>query len=77
MPGAFENCIKLSEITLPEALTYLGNHTFTNCTSLKYIKIPFRITEIGERTFNGSGLEALELNKGLKKLVLRPLPRQN
>ena len=35
--GAFQACLSLKEITIPESVTYLGPATFTRCDSLQKV----------------------------------------
>lgn len=37
---AFSNCIKLTDVYLPESMQTLGNNSFANCTSLTTIHLP-------------------------------------
>lgn len=57
--GAFQDCISLKEINLPEGLLELGECTFENCSSLKSITIPNTINYIRSGTFFKSGLESI------------------
>ena len=49
--GLFAN--NLTEVALPEGLTYIGNDAFTNCNNLKAITIPASVTSIGANSFAG------------------------
>ena len=49
--GAFEKCVSLSRITLPESLESIGDHAFMNCRSLKNIRIPAGVTYLGTDAF--------------------------
>ena len=48
---AFEKCVSLSRITLPESLDSIGNEAFMNCRSLKKIRIPSGVTYLGAGAF--------------------------
>ena len=50
--SAFENCPKLSSITMPYSVTYIGDYAFYGCSSLTSINIP-SITSIEAKTFWG------------------------
>ena len=41
----------LTEYTIPDSVTEIGDYTFYNCYSLESVTIPDRITEIGKRAF--------------------------
>lgn len=49
--GAFQNCSKLTSITLPESVTRIGSGAFECCSSLTSINIPDSVTSIGEWAF--------------------------
>ena len=48
---AFDGCISLTEITIPESVTSIES-TFEGCTSLTEITIPNSVTSIGYYTFS-------------------------
>ena len=45
---AFSGCSSLSEISLPDSLTSIGDSAFEFCTALEAIEIPAGVQEIGE-----------------------------
>lgn len=49
---AFSGCVKLSEVTLPESCTTIGNSAFAGCRNLQ-IDIPKKCVEIGDSAFMG------------------------
>ena len=51
-PSAFKQCA-ITEIVLPEGLTYIDERAFDACTSLKKIYIPKTVTFIDEIAFRG------------------------
>ncbi len=51
-PAAFQGCA-LTEVVLPECLTYIDERAFDACTSLKKIYIPRTVTFIDEIAFRG------------------------
>ena len=51
--NAFEGCVSLVKITLPEQITTIGISAFEGCTNLKKIEIPDSVTSIGEHAFYG------------------------
>lgn len=67
--GAFENCVKLANVILPETLTAIGSGSFAEighgafagCTSLKSIQFGSNLTLLSEGEFYGSGLESLHI----------------
>lgn len=44
--GAFENCVNLASITIPESVVVMGKNTFKGCVRLKRIEIPRHIMRI-------------------------------
>ena len=51
--NAFEGCVSLVKITMPEQLTIIGTSAFNGCTNLKKIAIPNAVTSIGDDAFYG------------------------
>lgn len=51
--SAFENCINLREITIPNSIEIIEKCSFKGCTSLTQITIPSSITSIGKSSFEG------------------------
>lgn len=64
--SAFENCINLSDYTLPTTLEMLGERAFYNCRTLSSISLPASLTAIGgEAFYNCSNLPSLTLPSSL------------
>lgn len=58
--NAFDSCSGLTSITLPSALTEIGNWAFNECSGLTSITLPSGVTEIGEFAFHRcSGLTSI------------------
>ena len=51
--GAFEGCMRITEIILPNTLAHIDKGAFSNCCSLKSILIPESVTYIGPEAFRG------------------------
>ena len=49
---AFENCISLTEIAIPDSVTDIGYYAFNGCTSIEEINIPKNVNSIGYRAFS-------------------------
>ena len=49
---AFEGCISLTSVTIPNGVTSIGGNAFTNCSGLTSINIPDGVTSIGQYAFN-------------------------
>lgn len=68
--GAFENCINLASITLPESLQIMLNKTFKGCTSLASIVIPDSVLSVGDESFrNCTSLQSVTIGSGLGALA--------
>jgi len=50
---AFEKCITLTNITIPDSVTSIGRYAFARCSSLTSITIPDSVTSIGRDAFGG------------------------
>ena len=48
---SFSGCSKLTNITLPEGITSLGEYCFQYCSSLTNITLPKGITSLGSGCF--------------------------
>ncbi len=69
--SAFKGCSSLTNITLPEYLTYIGNSAFYGCSSLSSITIPEGVTNIGYATFyNCKSLSSITIPEGLTSIGL-------
>lgn len=49
--GAFQGCMTLASITIPNSITSIGENAFHSCVSLTGITIPEGVTEIGNDAF--------------------------
>ena len=49
--GAFDGCIGLTSINIPDSVTSIGNYAFSGCTGLASIAIPDGVTDIGSFAF--------------------------
>lgn len=54
--NAFENCLGLTNIIIPEGITNIGNNAFSGCTGLVEISIPDSIFSIGSNAFQKCSL---------------------
>ena len=67
--SAFEDCSKLTAITIPEGVTSIGDHAFSGCYSLKSITIPEGVTSIGDYAFSYcSSLTSITFPEGVTSI---------
>ena len=48
---AFQKCINLTTVAIPNSVTNIGAHTFISCTNLWTVTIPASVTHIGSAAF--------------------------
>ena len=59
---AFQGCINLSSIAIPDSVTNIGSYAFSGCSGLTSITIPDNVTSIGSYAFSGcSGLTSITI----------------
>ena len=60
--GAFNGCVLLEEVTIPNSVKNIGKEAFVNCHYLKNISIPTGVTSIGEGAFReGYSLSSISI----------------
>ena len=64
----FQDCVNLTEVTLPSTLTSIGTCVFAGTDSLKSIVIPEGVTILENNVFYGSGLKSVTLPSKLKSI---------
>lgn len=65
---AFNNCIGLESILIPESVIGIGNSAFSGCSKLTKIIIPESVTRIGSNAFSGcSELTEIIIPSGIKE----------
>lgn len=52
----------LTEVTLPETITFIGNQVFNSLTNLKEVKIPKNVKTIGLHVFAGSNVQKIKVD---------------
>ena len=58
-PYAFQDCVNLTSVSLPDSLIGISLHGFSGCTRLTDIAIPNGVESISNGAFLGAGLESV------------------
>ncbi len=67
--GAFENCISLNKIVIPQNVETIGDNVFSGCSSLKEVTISYGVTSIGDFVFkNCVALEQISLPQTINNI---------
>lgn len=67
--SAFQDCIGLTDVTLPNTLTSIGSYAFEGCTSLTKISVPNTVTSISSYAFrNCPKLTSVTLSTALTSI---------
>lgn len=66
---AFDNCTKLTSVTIPINVTSIGLSAFSGCTSLANVNIPDSVASIGQAAFyNCSSLTCINLPNSITNI---------
>ena len=67
---AFSGCSGLTNVTIPNSVTYIGKSAFSGCSGLTNVTIPNSVTYIGESAFSGcSGLTNVTIPNSVKTIA--------
>lgn len=59
---AFNKCILLKTVTIPNTCLYLGNSVFADCISLENVSLSYSLTELNNFAFSGcTALKTVEV----------------
>ena len=73
--GMFAHCESLTEVIIPNSVTYIGDYAFLDCTSLTSLSIPSSITTVGSDAFNGiPSLKYVTIHNAPKDMVFFQCP---
>ena len=62
----FDSCDMLTDVTIPDGVTYIADDCFIYCSELSNVKLPSSLKELGEYVFHGcSKLKDITLPDGL------------
>ena len=68
--GAFNECYRLTSVTIPDSVRSIGNRSFRSCYGLVELTIPDGVTTIGYDAFAGcDGLRNVVLGNGVTDLT--------
>ena len=64
---AFERCVLLTSVVIPDSVTHIGEFAFVDCGGLTAVNIPDAITYIGRSAFAGcSGLNSVHIGRSIR-----------
>ena len=63
--NAFDSCISLSQVNLPEGISIIPESAFSGCSNLTSLDIPETVTTIEEHAFSSTGLTGIEIPEGV------------
>ena len=64
--SAFQQCISLTSVTIPNSVTSIWNEAFSGCSSLTSVTIPNSVTTIGNEAFSEcNGLTSVTIGSGI------------
>ncbi len=67
--SAFEGCVKITSIKIPDSVTNIGNRAFTMCYALKSITMPKKLASLGNYAFyNCTALSTVTIPKGITSI---------
>ena len=65
--GAFNECVNLAYMVIPDSVTAIGDYAFADCTSLTSVTIPDSVTTIGEGAYcRCTKLQSITWGKGVE-----------
>ncbi len=52
--GAFRGQTMITDVIIPEGVTYIGREAFAGCSALVHVQIPTSVTQVGANLFEGT-----------------------
>lgn len=65
---AFEKCVKLTDIVMPDTITTVGRNIFSECTNLTNVILSRGLTEIGIAMFQKTNLVNIKIPQNITKI---------
>ena len=65
---AFEYCSNITEVVLPNTISYISDAAFYHCNSLSKVNLPNSLTSISRNAFSYTGLKAIEIPESVTEL---------
>ena len=62
---AFNGCVDLTSVTIPNSVTSIRDWAFLNCSGLASVDIPNSVKDIGKGAFDRSGLKSITIPNSL------------
>ena len=59
---AFDNCVNLTSVTIPDSVTSIGDYVFSSCSGVTSVTIGSGVTNIDSEAFYGIGLKSITCN---------------
>lgn len=68
--NAFNRCLGLISVSLPDGLTSIGDYAFSYCSGLTSVSLPNSLTSIGEYGFYGNAMTSVSFPNSLTSIGL-------
>ena len=68
LPDFFANAARITSLTLPNSLKYIGSRAFATCEGLTDVVIPDAVEFVGDYAFDISSLSSITVGKGVKNI---------
>ncbi len=66
---AFEGCVKVTSLNLPDSITAIGRRAFKGCVGLERVRIPRKVKCISDSVFSDcASLESVDIPEGVSKI---------
>lgn len=67
--GAFEDCVALTGVRIPDGVRVIGEGAFSGCTALEWVEMPEEMDALGRYVFSGcTSLFSVSVPEGLQKI---------